>query len=103
MNDDQYTLSRTGPDAAVASFLGELRAIRTDWIEQANCRCVDPELFFPARGGSTKEAKAVCKGCVVRDKCLNHSLVQGERFGIWGGTTEQERRRLRRSLRQRAA
>ena len=54
MNDDQYTLSRTGPDAAVASFLGELRAIRTDWIEQANCRCVDPELFFPARGGSTK-------------------------------------------------
>ena len=99
MNDDQYMLSSTGPDVAVASFLGELRAVRAEWIEQASCRGVDPELFFPARGGSTKEARAVCKGCVVRDKCLNHSLVQGERFGIWGGTTEKERRRLRRSLR----
>ncbi len=91
------------PDAAVASLLGELRAFRADWIEQANCRGVDPELFFPARGKPTRDAKALCKGCVVREECLDYALAHGERWGIWGGTTERDRRRLRRSLRQRAA
>ncbi|MDA8313969.1 MAG: WhiB family transcriptional regulator [Actinomycetota bacterium] len=91
------------PDAAVASLLGELRAFRADWIEQANCRGVDPELFFPARGEPTRDAKALCKGCVVREECLDYALAHGERWGIWGGTTERDRRRLRRSLRQRAA
>lgn len=90
-------------DAAVDSLLSELRAFRADWIEQANCRGVDPELFFPARGESVKKARAVCKGCVVRGKCLDYALVHGEKYGIWGGTTEKERRRLRRSVRQRAA
>lgn len=103
MNDDQYMLSSTGPDVAVASFLGELQAVRAEWIEQAICRGVDPELFFPARGSPTKEAKALCKGCVVREECLDYALAHNERWGIWGGTTEKERRRLRRSLRQRAA
>jgi WhiB family redox-sensing transcriptional regulator len=105
MNDDQYMLSSTGSDSdvAVASFLGELRAVRAEWIEQASCRGVDPELFFPARGSPTKEVKAFCKDCVVREECLDYALAHNERWGIWGGTTEKERRRLRRSLRQRAA
>ncbi len=66
------------------------------WQWQANCMGVDPDLFFPERGASTREAKAVCRGCVVAAECLEYALVNGEKFGIWGGLSERERRRLRR-------
>ena len=66
------------------------------WQDYANCLGVDPDLFFPERGASTREAKEVCRGCVVRDDCLEFALVNGEKFGIWGGMSERERRRLRR-------
>lgn len=66
------------------------------WQAQANCMGVDPDLFFPERGASTKEAKEVCRGCVVREACLEHALSNGEKFGIWGGMSERERRRMRR-------
>ena len=66
------------------------------WQERANCLGVDPNLFFPERGASTREAKAVCKGCEVRDDCLEYALANGEKFGIWGGLSERERRRVRR-------
>jgi WhiB family redox-sensing transcriptional regulator len=67
------------------------------WQAKANCMGVDPDLFFPERGASTREAKEVCKGCVVREDCLEHALANGEKFGIWGGMSERERRRLRRA------
>jgi WhiB family transcriptional regulator, redox-sensing transcriptional regulator len=75
------------------------------WQEYANCMGVDPDLFFPERGASTREAKEVCKGCVVREDCLEFALANGEKFGIWGGMSERERRRVRRSraLARRAA
>ncbi len=66
------------------------------WQEQANCLGVDPDLFFPERGASTREAKAVCRGCEVRADCLEYALAHGEKFGIWGGLSERERRRVRR-------
>lgn len=66
------------------------------WKEYANCLGVDPDLFFPERGASTREAKEVCRGCVVREDCLEFALVNGEKFGIWGGMSERERRRIRR-------
>ena len=66
------------------------------WQDYANCLGVDPDLFFPERGASTREAKEVCRGCVVREDCLECALVNGEKFGIWGGMSERERRRLRR-------
>lgn len=66
------------------------------WQLSANCLGVDPDLFFPERGASTKEAKAVCQGCEVRDDCLEYALANGEKFGIWGGLSERERRRIRR-------
>lgn len=66
------------------------------WQAYANCLGVDPDLFFPERGASTKEAKAVCQGCVVREECLEYALANGEKFGIWGGMSERERRRIRR-------
>ncbi len=67
------------------------------WQKRANCMGVDPELFYPERGASTKEAKSVCKGCVVRDECLEYAIITGEKFGIWGGMSERERRRIRRA------
>ncbi len=66
------------------------------WQEAANCLGVDPDLFFPERGASTREAKAVCRGCEVRVDCLEYALAHGEKFGIWGGLSERERRRVRR-------
>lgn len=70
-----------------------------DYTDFANCRGVDPDLFFPERGASVKEAKDVCRGCVVREDCLETALTNGEKFGIWGGMSERERRRIRRQRR----
>ena len=65
------------------------------WRLQALCAETDPEAFFPDKGGSTREAKRVCTGCDVRAECLEFALTSDERFGIWGGLSERERRRLR--------
>jgi len=59
------------------------------------CAQTDPEVFFPEKGGSVREAKAVCAGCPVRAQCLEHALAHDERFGVWGGLSERERRRLK--------
>ncbi|MGP8180978.1 MAG: WhiB family transcriptional regulator [Acidimicrobiales bacterium] len=67
------------------------------WQARANCMGVDPELFFPERGSSTREAKEVCRGCVVRVDCLEFAIANSEKFGIWGGMSERERRRVRRA------
>jgi WhiB family redox-sensing transcriptional regulator len=66
------------------------------WHESALCAETDPESFFPEKGGSTREAKKICTGCEVRAECLEYALANDERFGIWGGLSERERRRLRR-------
>ncbi len=65
-----------------------------DWQAKALCSQTDPEAFFPEKGGSTREAKRVCMGCEVRDECLDYALTHNERFGIWGGLSERERRQL---------
>lgn len=78
------------------SAAAELDGEDKSWQDMANCLGVDPDLFFPERGASTREAKEVCKGCVVRDDCLEYALANGEKFGIWGGMSERERRRIRR-------
>jgi WhiB family redox-sensing transcriptional regulator len=66
------------------------------WQDQALCAQTDPEAFFPEKGGSTREAKRVCRGCEVRAECLEYALENDERFGIWGGLSERERRRIKR-------
>ena len=65
------------------------------WRLDALCAETDPEAFFPEKGGSTRDAKRVCAGCAVRIECLQYALAGDERFGIWGGLSERERRRLR--------
>jgi WhiB family transcriptional regulator, redox-sensing transcriptional regulator len=66
------------------------------WQDRSLCSQTDPEAFFPEKGGSTREAKKVCRGCEVRAECLEYALEHDERFGIWGGLSERERRRLKR-------
>lgn len=68
------------------------------WQEKALCAQTDPEAFFPEKGGSTREAKRICLGCEVKDACLEYALANDERFGIWGGLSERERRRLKRGI-----
>ena len=79
-----------------AEMLALLNRDARAWMDRANCHQVDPDLFFPERGASTREAKEVCRGCVVREDCLEYALANGEKFGIWGGLSERERRRLKR-------
>ena len=69
-----------------------------EWQERALCAQTDPEAFFPEKGGSTREAKRICQGCEVKDECLDYALANDERFGIWGGLSERERRRLKRGI-----
>ena len=65
------------------------------WQTDALCAQTDPEAFFPEKGGSTRDAKKVCGVCNVKAQCLEYALANDERFGIWGGLSERERRRLR--------
>lgn len=65
------------------------------WMVDAACVGTDPEAFFPEKGQVSKEAKKVCLGCPVTLDCLAYALRNGERFGLWGGLSERERRRLK--------
>lgn len=67
------------------------------WHDRALCAQTDPEAFFPEKGGSTREAKRVCGSCDVAKECLEYALANDERFGIWGGLSERERRRAKRA------
>ncbi len=78
------------------------------WMVDAACsRLPSSEadrIFFPSgKTGGTRlaiqEAKEVCRGCAVREECLNHALAHRERFGVWGGKTERERRRIAKARR----
>lgn len=65
------------------------------WATEAKCLNADPDVFFPEKGGSTREAKRICGECGVRVECLEYALESEERFGIWGGMSERERRKLK--------
>lgn len=77
-------------------------APNTNWMAEGSCRGVAGAdgLFFPERGESTRDAKAVCADCPVKAECLEYALANSEKFGIWGGTSERERRRLRNDRRR---
>ncbi len=66
------------------------------WVDDAICSQTDPESFFVEKGGTTKPAKLICQGCPVRQQCLDYALKHDERWGVWGGYSERERRRLQR-------
>lgn len=66
------------------------------WAAYASCRNADPELFFAASDGGEAEAIRICRGCPVQGECLAWALDTRVRYGIWGGLTERQRRRVRR-------
>jgi WhiB family transcriptional regulator, redox-sensing transcriptional regulator len=81
---------------------------RPDWRDGAACRDADPDLFFPdgdirSARAKVKTAKLICRGCPVRTICLSWALASDQEHGIWGGLTEDERRRLHRRSRPWAA
>ena len=78
-----------------------------DWRVDAACRDTDPDLFFPV--GTTgpaieqiASAKAVCGECDAQAECLEFALATNQDSGVWGGTSEEERRQLRKKLNNRA-
>ncbi|MGP4021137.1 WhiB family transcriptional regulator [Saccharopolyspora sp. 5N708] len=96
---DNRLAERGDATAAELDILAELFELSEDeqeWQERALCAQTDPEAFFPEKGGSTREAKRICAGCEVRSECLEYALQHDERFGIWGGLSERERRKLKR-------
>lgn len=82
----------------VSSWTPEPREL---WMDDAVCAETAPDIFFPEKGGSTRDAKALCQSCGVRQQCLDYALERDERFGIWGGLSERERRRVARGTRPR--
>jgi WhiB family redox-sensing transcriptional regulator len=94
------TNAQTRPHLSLVTDAFDLASETADdqWQERALCAQTDPEAFFPEKGGSTREAKRICLGCEVRDACLDYALAHDERFGIWGGLSERERRRLKRGI-----
>jgi WhiB family redox-sensing transcriptional regulator len=69
-----------------------------DWKPRSACLDADPAIFYPTKTGrssansSTTQAKAICRACPVREECLEYALRHREKFGIWGGLSERERR-----------
>jgi WhiB family transcriptional regulator, redox-sensing transcriptional regulator len=86
---------RSGAINALAASREEWTADPEPWMERALCAQVGSEMFFPDKGGSTRDAKRVCANCDVEAQCLAYALRNDERFGIWGGRSERERRALR--------
>jgi WhiB family transcriptional regulator, redox-sensing transcriptional regulator len=101
--DDDLEVLAGGPDSELSLDLTLIEADEDGnalppelaWQERALCAQTDPEAFFPEKGGSTREAKRVCMSCEVRAECLEYALAKDERFGIWGGLSERERRRVK--------
>ncbi len=81
-------------EAHAVDLLGDAPA----WQDLALCAQTDPEAFFPDKGGSTKDAKRICALCDVKQDCLQYALDKDIRFGVWGGLSERERRKLKRRV-----
>jgi WhiB family redox-sensing transcriptional regulator len=73
--------------------------METDWMARGNCRAHPPDLFFPSDGVGVEVAKKVCVDCPVREPCLEYAMENHIDHGVWGGTSERERRRIARRRR----
>ena len=89
-------------DEQVIDGIGRHDLIPAPWTVDAACADADPSVFFVDHGRPATEAKQMCAGCPVRAECLDFALESHERFGIWGGLTDKERRVEARRRRQAA-
>lgn len=78
--------------------LGGLNIQRDKWEGSASCIGMDQDMFFPERGASTKKVKKICGSCAVNVSCLVYSAEVNEKYGIWGQTSERQRRFARKEL-----
>ena len=69
-----------------------------NWRDEGLCAQTDPEAFYPEKGQATKPAKRICARCPVQALCLEYALAHDERYGVWGGTSERERRAIKRRI-----
>ena len=91
------------PEPAATDPPGRSTTARTEWRSLSACRGEDPEMFFPSARTVTvfvqlARAKAICAQCPVTDECLRFALTTGQQYGVWGGTSEEERKSMRRRL-----
>lgn len=105
LRGDYDTLDPPVPDPArrepSPGLVALVELLEPAWHQHAVCRGVDPDLFYPGRGHSLAGPREVCAGCPVQTQCLDAGM--GERFGVWAGTSERQRRGLRRERRGTAA
>ncbi len=80
--------------ASRARLFGMADTTDLRWYEYALCAQADPEAFYPKKSGSVREAKRVCRSCEVTDQCLEYAMENNERYGVWGGMSVRERRKL---------
>lgn len=81
------------------SFVAFVHRLIPPWVSRAACRDEDPSLFFPGQHASSLEmhrARLICERCDVQAECLGYALSNNEHFGIWGGKSERERKRIKR-------
>lgn len=97
--EEQLEVHKNVSMATAVSVRGTLDGEDISFQAYGACNGTDPDIFFPNRGESLEPALSVCAGCVVREECLEYALANGEKYGVWGGTSERERRRLRRARR----
>lgn len=96
------TKSSTKPSWDLSLSLGTIHDLNSSsnaWMAESLCAQVDPELFFPDKGASTKEAKKVCQKCPVTSECLEYAMSSDDRYGVFGGLSERDRRKLRKEAR----
>lgn len=93
---DDMPANRPAPVREWSTFL---QLLVPEWMSDAACKGMDQTLFFPPKGGDMRAStavKAICESCPVRVECLDFALDTGIKFGVWGGTSERDRRRIRR-------
>ena len=105
--DSRTPLKNVSPEYALGTMMVQyVQELDGGWRSQAACNNedVDPELFFPGLGDNSVNAEkaiSVCERCPVRRECLDYALTNNEDIGIWGGKTEAERKKLKRSAKHR--
>lgn len=92
---DELRQERTVKGNVLFALLSGEALPEDPWQDEALCAQTDPDAFFPEQGMSSRDAKSVCAACPVRQECLEYALENDERFGVWGGLSERERRALR--------
>lgn len=85
--------NRTGKQFSPGAA-GPVLAAGREWMDLALCAEIGGDPFFPEDGSSAGPARQVCRRCEVEEECLAYALRHGERYGVWGGKSERDRRRI---------